>query len=301
MIHGGTVKEKSKLALKAFVSGFTLNAIGFVTAIFSHSLIAITDTINGMVEALSMLFAWIALKGVQKVNRENYNYGRGKLENFASIVIAFALFISFILIFKDAVGRIIHPEEIHIKAAIIYVIISLCSAGINFILWKKAHHIHKESPSSSINSQEHLFKEKIIMSFVIISSLTISIVLEEHGYKWGAFIDPIISICLAFFILFSAYNIIRKSIYELLDGTLEESLQIVIMRELTRNFNEYKDIHGIRSHRAGEFVYIELFLEFEEEMKMREVQAKMDKIKSDIESRMKGSQVLVISTNKPYN
>ena len=42
-------------------------------------------------------------------------------------------------------------------------------------------------------------------------------------------------------------------------------------------------------------------IQFEEEMKMREVQAKMDKIKSDIESRMKGSQVVVIPTNKPYN
>lgn len=295
---GGTIKDKARLTLLAFISGFTLNAFGFITALFSHSLIAITDTINGMVEALSMFFAWLALKGVQKVNKEAYNYGRGKLENLASIGIAFALAISFTMIMKDAIGRIKHPEEINITGTLVYVSISSISAFINFILWKKALHIHKISPSSSINSQEHVFFEKIITSIVVIVSLGISIFLEEKGYEWGAYIDPCISMGLAFFILFSAYTIIKKSMYELLDGTLEESLQIIIMRELTSNFDEYKDLHGIRSHMVGDLIYIELFLEFEETLLMKDVQEKINKIKKDIEKTIKGSSVMIIPTTE---
>lgn len=292
-------QQKTNLAMLAFVSGFTLNGVGFITALFSHSLIAITDTINGMVESLSMLFAWMALKGVEKANKEEYNYGRGKLENFASIGIALALTISFVLIMKHAIERIRHPEEVNLTAAALYVVISILSAGINFILWKKAHRIHHEAPSPSIHSQEHVFLEKVITSIVIIMSLGISIFLEEQGHEWGAYIDPIISMGLAFFILFSAYKIIKKSMYELLDGTLEESLQILIMRELTRNFNEYKELHGIRSHRVGDIIYIEIFMDFEDELLMKDVHTKIVKIKNDIETKIKGSQVMIIPVTEP--
>lgn len=289
-----SIKGKTKLALLAFVTGFTINLTGFVTAIFAHSLIAITDTINGMVESLSMLLAFLALKGVQKNNKEAYNYGRGKLENMASIGIAFALLLSFFMITKDVIQRLKHPEELHLTAAIVYIVISLCSTFINYFLWKKAHYIHEKAPSSSINSQEHVFFEKIITSTAVVISLIISVVLEKNDFKWGAYIDPLVSLGLAFMILYSAYNIIRKSMYELLDGTLEESLQIIIMKVLTHNFNEYKDLHGIRSHRAGTTVYIELFLEFEANLLMEEVYLKIDKIKKDIESTIKDSEVLIV-------
>lgn len=293
------LQKKTRLALLAFASGFLLNSIGFITALFSHSLIAITDTINGMVESLSMLFAWMALKGVEKANKEEYNYGRGKLENFASIGIAIALVISFVMIMKHAIERLIHPEEIKMGAAALYVGISLLSAVINFILWKKAHRIHHEAPSPSIHSQEHVFLEKVFTSVVIILSLGISIFLEKLGYKWGAYIDPVISIGLAFIILFSAYNIIKKSMYELLDGTLEESLQILIMRELTRNFMEFKELHGIRSHRVGDIIFIEIFIDFEDDLSMKDVHIKIKKIKNDIETRIKGSQVMIVPIDEP--
>lgn len=296
-----SIKGKTNLALNAFISGFTLNLIGFITAIFSHSLIAITDTINGMVESISMLLAWIALKSVQKVNKEAYNYGRGKLENLASIGMAIALLISFGMIIKDAVNRIIHPEEIHIRGAIIYTLISLSSIAINFYLWQKAKYIKEEAPSSSISSQEHVFHEKIIVSATVICSLIISILLEKNGFHIGSYIDPVVSIFLAFLILFSAYNIIKKSTYELLDGTLEESLQIIIMRGLTSNFNEYKDLHGIRSHRIGNTVFIEIFLEFEENLYMKDVYEKSNKIKNDIETMIKNSRVTIVPTNNRGN
>lgn len=291
-----SIKGKTKLAMLAFISGFTLNLVGFITAIFSHSLIAITDTINGMVESLSMFFAWLALKGVQNSNKESYNYGGGKLENLASIGIAAALIISFSMIMKDAIGRIKHPEEMHIKGVVFYIIISICSMWVSYFLWKKAHYIHKNAPSSSISSQEHVFFEKIFTSLAVVCSLIISVFLEEKGYSFGAYIDPLVSICLAFFILYSAYNIVKKSMYELLDGTIEESLQIIIMRNLALNFDEYKDLHGIRSHRAGPTIYIEIFLEFEETLLMQDVYNRMAKIKKDIENTIKDSDVLIIPT-----
>lgn len=294
-----SIKGKINLALTAFISGFILNLTGLITAIYSHSLIAITDTINGIVESLSMFLAFIALKGVILTNKESYNYGRGKLENLASIGIGGALFISFLLIIKDAIHRISHPQELHIAGALVYILISLGTILTNFYLWQKAKYINEEAPSSSISSQEHVFFEKIVVSSSVICSLLLSLILEKLGFHWGVYIDPLASIILAFLILSSAYKIIKHSIYELLDGTLEESLQIIIMRGLTLNFNEYKDLYQIRSHRAGDTLFIEIFLDFDEDLRMKEVYEKIDKISKDIEGMIKNSKVTIVPTNKP--
>ena len=50
-----------------------------------------------------------------------------------------------------------------------------------------------------------------------------------------------------------------------LDKTLDEELQMVIVRHLAQYFNEYTELHGVRSRRSGSNVYIEIFLEFDGE------------------------------------
>src|SRR4030042_2013702 len=71
---------------------------------------------------------------------------------------------------------------------------------------------------------------------------------------------------------------------------------VVILRELASHFNEYEALHGIRSRRTGGNVYIEIFLEFEDERKMSEVQQIIDSIKTDLEQKIQGSHVVIAPT-----
>ena len=59
--------------------------------------------------------------------------------------------------------------------------------------------------------------------------------------------------------MISAYKIFTRSIYDLLDGALEENIQLMIMRELAVHFDKNRDFHGVRSRRVGSRVFIELF------------------------------------------
>jgi len=82
--------------------------------------------------------------------------------------------------------------------------------------------------------------------------------------------------------------------YDLLDRALEESLQLVILHALASHFHAYEALHGIRSRRTGGNVYIEIFLEFEDECKMSEVQQIIDSIKMDVEQKIQGSHVVIV-------
>jgi divalent metal cation (Fe/Co/Zn/Cd) transporter len=60
-------------------------------------------------------------------------------------------------------------------------------------------------------------------------------------------------------------------------------------------------LHGIRSRRSGQFVYIEIFLEFDQQRLMGDIQKTIDLITSSLEQKIEGSQVLVVSTTSPIS
>ena len=87
-----------------------------------------------------------------------------------------------------------------------------------------------------------------------------------------------------------------SSVFDLLDRTLSDSLQLIVLRSLASHFESYDAIHGVRSRRSGNNIYVELFLEFDPSWRMAEVQKHIDEIKADLESRIPGSQIAIAPT-----
>lgn len=81
----------------------------------------------------------------------------------------------------------------------------------------------------------------------------------------------------------------------------EEALQVEVLRELSAHFDEYADFHAIRLRRDTAKISIELFLEFDGEQKMSQVQQCINKIKFDLEAKIKDSEVLIIPTTNSRN
>ncbi len=76
----------------------------------------------------------------------------------------------------------------------------------------------------------------------------------------------------------------------------EEAIQAEVLRELSAHFDEYVDCHAIRTGRSKEKQYIEIFLEFDGEQKMKQVQQSINKIKNTLEAKFKNSEVLIVPT-----
>ncbi|MEN6327707.1 MAG: cation transporter, partial [Syntrophomonas sp.] len=206
--------------------------------------------------------------------------------------IALALVMSFILICKNAVTRLLEPTMVNIAGTQAYIVlISICLVS-NVYFWIRAYRLAGIDPSPAIESQWRLFRVKAICNAFVIFSLSLNIILRS--YPWISYVDPALSLILAAMILISAYKIFTRSIYDLLDGALEEEIQLKIMRALAICFDHYHDFQGVRSRRVGSHVFIELFLEFDPERKMGEVQDSIDTIKNSLEETIIGSHVMIV-------
>ena len=74
---------------------------------------------------------------------------------------------------------------------------------------------------------------------------------------------------------------------------------MIILQELTGYFDEYVALHGIRSRRSGSIIYIEIFLEFDGERKIADVQKVIDSMKDKLEWRIPGSRVIISPASSP--
>jgi cation diffusion facilitator family transporter len=290
----GSYQEKERSVFTSLLIDFLLFLPDIVAAILANSIIMFADVLKCGSELLATFFAWFALRKISRGKLTGYDYGFGKLENLTEIIVAAVMGICLAIVLVSAIIRIKNPESIHAGGAGLGVILMFIGMYVNTSLWIKNHKMAKKEHSPIMESQWHLFRAKAIADMVIFSSLIVSLILRK--YLWSHYIDPFASLIIAGFLLFSIYNILSDSVYDLLDKTLEEATQLIIINKLVGFFDEYKALHGVRSRRAGNNIFIDIFLEFDGEKKMADIQKVIDDMKGDMKHSIKGSSVAVIPT-----
>ncbi len=291
----GSYAIKQRTVLISLIIDFVLWIPDIVAAILSGSIVLFADAVKCANEIIATFFAYLTIRKMAKGGAGAYDYGMGKLETMTSIITGGVMFISLIIVFGVALYRVASPAELVHDGVSLGIILMVIGVSMNSWLWLKNYRFNQKEPSPIMDSQWRLFRAKAFSDFTVLVSLVAS--LELSAYSWSLYIDPLASFVIAGFLLFSGYRVITSSLPDLLDKTLDEELQMVIVRHLAVFFNDYTALHGVRSRRSGSNVYIEIFLEFDGDKKMSDVQAVINRIKVSLEFHIPNSSVSVVPTS----
>ncbi|MDD1683315.1 MAG: cation diffusion facilitator family transporter [Methanoregula sp.] len=287
--------DKQRTVLISLVVDFILWLPDIVAAILSMSIVLLADAVKCANEILATFFSYLTLRKMAKGGAGAYDYGMGKFETMTSVVTGGVMFVSLALVFFAAIDRIVYPASIVHEGAYLGLILMVIGVCMNTFLWKKNERMFLKEPSPIMDSQWRLFRTKAISDFSVLLSLIFSIALSRYALSF--YIDPVASFFIAGVLFFSGIRVIRSSLPDLLDRTLDEELQMVIVQHLAAFFNDYSALHGVRSRRSGSNVYIEIFLEFDGEKRMCEVQQIIDRIKASLEAEIPKSKVSIVPTS----
>lgn len=291
----GSYAQKQHTVLASLIVDFVLWIPDVAAAVLSGSIVLFADAVKCANEILATFFAYITIRKMAKGGVGKYDYGMGKMETTTSAITGGVMFISLLLVFFVAIYRIAMPEELVHEGAKLGVILMVIGVGMNTWLWQKNYRLNKKEPSPIMDSQWRLFRTKAFSDFSVLAALIATFAFSHYG--WSLYIDPVASFVIVGFLLTSGYRVISSSLPDLLDKTLDEELQLVIVRELAAFFDDYIALHDVRSRRSGNNVYIELHLEFDGDKKMCEVQDTVNRIKSSLEASIPRSSVSVVPTS----
>jgi cation diffusion facilitator family transporter len=285
-----SAKEKS--TRNAAIAGFIDTLLSVAALVASQSAVVLADTLKTFLEFVAVVLAWLAIRRITRGGGSSYEYGIGKLENLSSLAVAALMIIVFLVIAGNAVRNIIHPAEVGGIGVYISLANQAVYAFINGYFWRRADRTAHAENSPIMASQAKLFFTKLVANLFILGSLTASLTLADHA--WSMYIDPVASLVIAGSILMSAVGVFSSSCYDLLDGTLEEADQLKIMRELVNNYDRFDMIYGVRSRRAGNRTFIDVFLGFDPAKRMGEVEREIAAIREAVGAQFPNSAVTVI-------
>jgi cation diffusion facilitator family transporter len=266
---------------------FTLGAL-----VASQSAVVLADFLKTLLEFVAVLLAWLAIRRIRRGAGATYDYGIGKLENLSSLAVAAFMILVVLVIVGNAVRNILMPAHIAGLGVYVSLVLQVVYSGINGVLWKRAQRATAEESSPIMAAQAKLFFTKLVGNVFIFGSLAGSLALADHA--WSLYIDPVASLVIAGSILLSALRVLTSSCYDLLDGTLEEGDQLKITRELVTHFDRYDMLYGVRSRRSGNRIFIDIFLGFDPNKRVGDVQRDMDAIRESVAAHFLHSVVTVI-------
>ena len=217
--------------LFAFILNLAFSIFEFFGGLFTNSVAILSDSIHDMGDALSIGISFLLEKKSKKKPDNKYTYGYIRYSVLGGLITTVILMVGSILVIYNAIGRIINPVEINYKGMMILAIVGVV---INFL----ATYVTREGDSINQKSVNlHMLEDVLGWIVVLIGAIIMN-------FTDIRIIDPIMSICVALFILINTF----KNLKQILDLFLEKTpsdINVDHLKEHIKNIKGVDDIHHI--------------------------------------------------------
>jgi len=275
---------------------FLLDAASFLPslaiALLVGSLALFADWFNNLNSFLINLLAWLTLRRIARDPQTHYDYGLGKLESFSALISSSLLMLSMVAVVAFSAWRFMHPVSLASPITWLGVAQYVVELGFNGWLWWRNLRIARREYSPLMETQWRTNRNDALQNIGIAASLLLTLLFRNLA--WHVYIDPLVAMLMALYVIASYTGIFRGTLNDLLDKTLDESIQMRIVKHLAHHFDDYETFHAVRSRRAGGTIFIDVELGFNPDKTMRDVHHAIERITQTLEQDVPGSKVRVV-------
>jgi cation diffusion facilitator family transporter len=242
---------------------------------FGGSEAVFADGVEGACDFVTIISAMVALKIGRRPLDGSHPYGHGKAESISALVIALIILLTGCAILYRAAVTIsggIGPEPELIAVAAAFVTIIVKERLYRYTI--KAGDL-LESPALTAIAKDH--RKDAVTSVATCIGVT-------GAYFGFGMMDPIAAGITSLFIFRIGYETFRGSAHDLMDGRPSEHLVTAILG-LAESVPGVEHVHDIRARRSGQYLIVDLKLDMDPEMTVRQSHDISTRVKKLIFSR----------------
>ncbi|MGB0523512.1 MAG: cation diffusion facilitator family transporter [Flammeovirgaceae bacterium] len=216
----------------AFFLNLSFTIVEVVGGIFTNSLAILSDALHDLGDSLTLGLAWYFQNLSKKGRDQSFSYGYRRFSLLGAIINSVVLIVGSIFILVEAVPRVLHPEEVNAEGMIWLAILGIIVNGAAVLRLKKGTSINERVVSL------HLLEDVLGWVAVLIASIIML-------FFDVPLLDPILSMCIAAYILFNAYRGIKESFSIILQGVPKHISVKSLEQQLLRieGVQEVHDLH----------------------------------------------------------
>lgn len=244
--------------------------------IMASLLDSIVDSMASLVNLLAILYA------LQPADEE-HRFGHGKAESVAALVQSLFIFISACFLLWHASQRIIEPQVIaHADIGVLVMMLSMPLTAALLIIQRRTIRI---TGSQAIAADWLHYASDLAVNFGIIMGLLLAFV----GYPQA---DGVIGAVVGLMILWSAWQLARDAIQSLLDREMSDQVRADIAAIVAQQ-EQVLGFHDLRTRQSGYTQFIQLHLDIDGNLPLREAHALADKVEIGIKQRYPQADVII--------
>jgi ferrous-iron efflux pump FieF len=269
-----------------------LAIIKFIVWFFSWSIAVLSSAIDSLLDMFVSVFNYFALHNSEKDPDTKFNYGRWKIEAIAALFEGIIITLSWIYILYESIYKIIVQETVsYLWISIIVMIISVL---ITLFLVLFLDFVAKKTNNLVIKADSLHYKTDLYSNSGILIWLSIIY------FTWINYIDSIIWIIISIFIIYSAYELIKKWFLLLLDVSLDKK-EVLKIQEIISSQKLVNSYHELKTRQSWNTKYVEVHLVFSPDIKLVDAHRVSDIIENEIPKIDKKNTWNILVHLDPYD
>ena len=214
-----------------------------IVGIITNSQAMIADSINSASDIISSILTFVGNKIASKPRDEDHHLGHGKAEYIYSMLISILIIFVAITVFKDSLVSLFDSSAFNFS--IWYIIVCIITILVKLGLFLYTNKVAKVYNNLLVlaNSKDHR-NDMIVTFFTLLSGI-----LMYYGIN---FVDSIVGIGIAIFILITGIKIFIDSYDVLMDKAMNEDTK----REVLAIIKKYPEVKKIQHFNATPVGYL---------------------------------------------
>ena len=270
-----TAKGAAALSLLA---NATLVGLKLGVGLAIGSISVLSDALDSGMDLVGAFVALLAIRFAARPADRGHPYGHGKMENFSGVIEAFLILAAGVFITYEAAHRL--QTGTTIKSVELGIAAMGISLGINLGVSLHLRRVARKTGSPALEAAAWHRASDIVTSAGVLLGL---IIIQLSPWK---FLDPVVAIAVAAFVIWTAFRLLGRTLADLLDVRLPEAEEALVRQVLESFAGEYVGYHGMRTRRSGRQRQIDLHLVMPRVTTVAAAHDLTDKIEAAIEQRL---------------
>jgi ferrous-iron efflux pump FieF len=261
-----------------------LIVVKFIAYSKTDSLAILSSLIDSALDGTMSLINYIAIVIALRPKDETYRFGYNAIEDIVGLIQSSFIFGSATFMIIHSCTRLIDPKPLlDGNFGMIIIGISTLATGLVYILQL---YTIKKTKSIIIGVDAMHYQ----MDIMINVGLLISLFLISKTN--ALYIDPIVSIIISIYMLYSSFDFGKSAFNNLMSKELSDDIKNQIMNIISK-YQEIKGYHNLRTRQSGNMKFIQIHIELDKNMSFMEAHDISHKLEDDIERNIKDCEIVI--------
>ncbi|MCC6466946.1 MAG: cation diffusion facilitator family transporter [Alphaproteobacteria bacterium] len=264
--------------------------------IATGSVSIMASLLDSLLDAGASMVNLLAVRHSLTPPDREHRFGHGKAEPLAGLAQSAFIAGSAVLLLVQAAERLVEPRAIPHAGVGIAVMGFSMLVTVALVMFQRR--VIARTNSTAIRADSLHYAGDIMVNGGVIVALLLAKALDAPIF------DPLFGGMVAFYIVYSAWQIVRLSLDMLMDRELPEEDRRRI-RDLCLQHIEVRRVHDLRTRVAGPDIFIQAHVEMDGAMTLLDAHAVSDDLENRLKAAFPGAEVMIhqdpagIAENRP--